>query len=442
MTVRYVPVLRFDLQALGISLPSWEGEHPNRVPFQGVLTRVNEPSTRPPHGAQGHRVLIPAAVAEQAIPSLIGMAIDVSEDLTDHTRQKIGIITSAWLDGHDLRVEGFLYGKDFPDLVERLREERESLGMSYEITQVAVEDEAASIWTLADYVFTGAAILRKRSAAYEQTSLMARRERRSSMTVKALKDLELLRDRISGTIAAMKEDEEDETDEEKAARAAKEHADAEATRRADEDARRRHEDEDAARRRDEEAARRREDETARRQHSQDDEEHEDEEQDVEMLKKLLTRIERRQGGRKQAARRREEDEEDAASVTSLEAAALRRELRQLKAAQELLTDTVTQGFELMTDMAETVKQLATDRPKRGANGGHLEAREEEGERRRRKTMSASESHQFLSKYGLEEGKSYTVAQIDAAFHAAGITDPTQRIAAKHFLEANGQLAAK
>jgi hypothetical protein len=67
LTIKTLPplTLRGDIQAIGITLPVVaEGEHPNARPFSGVLTRVDEPSTRPPCGSQGHRVLIPRQLAE------------------------------------------------------------------------------------------------------------------------------------------------------------------------------------------------------------------------------------------------------------------------------------------------------------------------------------------------------------------------------------------
>ncbi|MGB6133443.1 MAG: hypothetical protein WBG54_16810, partial [Acidobacteriaceae bacterium] len=44
------------VQAMAVLLPEVAG-HPNRMPFSGVLTLVDEPSTRPPSGARGHRVV-------------------------------------------------------------------------------------------------------------------------------------------------------------------------------------------------------------------------------------------------------------------------------------------------------------------------------------------------------------------------------------------------
>jgi hypothetical protein len=161
------------LDAMALEIPEWP-EHPNRVPFSGVLTRVEVPSDRAPSGAAGHRVLLPRAVAEQALGSLLGMAVDYAPGLRGHdTRRKIGVITLAEIVGDRLQVRGYLFGKDFPDVLREMRGRAGRLGMSYEVTDVRVADSAADIWVLEQVVFTGAAILERTAAAYACTSLAA-----------------------------------------------------------------------------------------------------------------------------------------------------------------------------------------------------------------------------------------------------------------------------
>lgn len=148
--------------------------HINRVPFSGVLTRLNEPSTRPPNGARGHRVCIATAVAEHALPTLIGMGVDVDTGFKDHDKRvKVGVITNAYVKDDDLIVEGHLFGKDFANEVDYIKKNKAQLGMSYEIADCDVENEASTIWNLQRFTFTGGAILRKSAAAYQQTSIAA-----------------------------------------------------------------------------------------------------------------------------------------------------------------------------------------------------------------------------------------------------------------------------
>lgn len=159
------------LQAMSVTLPPVEG-HPNRVPFEGVLTTINTPSDKAPAGARGHRVVLTREAAEQAIPSLLGMAVDYRPAWDGHdNRCKIGLLTEATLSGNDLRVRGYLYARDFPDVTEAIRAHApQALGMSYEIANARVENMRAEPWKLTRVTFTGAAVLLREKAAYRGTS--------------------------------------------------------------------------------------------------------------------------------------------------------------------------------------------------------------------------------------------------------------------------------
>ncbi|WP_446745011.1 hypothetical protein [Silvibacterium acidisoli] len=176
------------LEALAVALPEVAG-HPNRIPFEGVLTLIDEPSTRPPSGARGHRVILTRAAATAALPSLIGMAVDYTPSWDGHdARRKCGIITQADIEGNRLKVSGYLFGKDFPEVEEQMRQGATgSMGMSYELADAHVADMNASIWTLTRATFTGAAILLREKAAYRDTSfqLSARRCRTTGITAQA-----------------------------------------------------------------------------------------------------------------------------------------------------------------------------------------------------------------------------------------------------------------
>ena len=78
------------LEAMAVKIPHVE-EHPNRVPFEGVLTVVNTASDKAPAGARGHRVMLTREAAEKALPSLLGMAVDYRPGWDGHdARRKIG----------------------------------------------------------------------------------------------------------------------------------------------------------------------------------------------------------------------------------------------------------------------------------------------------------------------------------------------------------------
>jgi hypothetical protein len=172
------------VESMAIEMPTVQG-HPNRAAFRGVLTVIDAASDKSPLGARGHRVLLTRRAAESAIPSLMGMGLDYSPALDRHdARRKIGVITRADIVGRAIEVGGFLYARDFPEIVreigrpgwmrasepiEKSRSSRVGLGMSYEITDALVEDMTASVWVLNRVTFTGAAVLRRDKAAYGST---------------------------------------------------------------------------------------------------------------------------------------------------------------------------------------------------------------------------------------------------------------------------------
>ncbi len=177
-----------ELRAMAILMPVVDG-HPNRLPFSGTLTFVDRESDNPVGGAKGKKTYIPREVAEAAIPSLLGMAVDFKPQLDGHDKtSKIGIITEAFLDGDEVKIAGFLYAADFPAECERIRAEKDALGFSYE-AQARILDPNADPWVFESCVFTGAAILYKDCAAYTETSLAAQAEEEDAMTPEELKKL-------------------------------------------------------------------------------------------------------------------------------------------------------------------------------------------------------------------------------------------------------------
>lgn len=196
-----VHAVGWQLSAMSLDVPATPG-HPNKMPFTGILTRIDEPSDQPPEGSGGHRILIPKAVAEQALPSLLGMAIDNKADLTGHDNQnKIGVITEAHIDGNAIKVAGFIYAKDFPQAYASIKAEQAKLGMSYEC-DAAVEDPKADPWVATYVIFTGAAVLQKHLAAYTTTSLAASQEA-DAMTPEELKKLNESISALSASVAAI-----------------------------------------------------------------------------------------------------------------------------------------------------------------------------------------------------------------------------------------------
>jgi len=167
-----------EMRAMAVEFPVVHG-HPNRLPFEGVLTLVDVASDKAPSGAKGHRVVLTRAAAEAALPSLLGMAVDYKAGWDGHdARQKCGIITAAELDGQKLTVAGYLFARDFPEMEAKIQGSGAGsnlMGMSYELADAHVADMRAQVWTLTRATFTGAAILLREKAAYRSTSFHVKR---------------------------------------------------------------------------------------------------------------------------------------------------------------------------------------------------------------------------------------------------------------------------
>lgn len=185
-----------ELRAMAVEFPVVHG-HPNRLPFEGVLTLIDTPSDKAPSGARGHRVILTRAAAEAALPSLLGMAVDFKAGWDGHdARQKCGIITAAEIEGNRLTVAGYLFARDFPEMESQFGSQTESklnstlaasrpMGMSYELADAHVADMRASIWTLTRATFTGAAILLREKAAYRGTSFRLKQPASAQRTAAA-----------------------------------------------------------------------------------------------------------------------------------------------------------------------------------------------------------------------------------------------------------------
>ena len=146
--------------------------HPNEAPFTGTLLLVDQPSTKAPNGSEGHRILVPMDVAKRKLKTLIGMGINISDELDRHAPQKkVGVIKKAWIEGNKVMVSGSIWKKDFPNALQKLRSR--GMGMSMELADVLVAEKDADVWKLMDFDFTGCTALYRSAAAYEKTSLAA-----------------------------------------------------------------------------------------------------------------------------------------------------------------------------------------------------------------------------------------------------------------------------
>lgn len=161
-----------------VTVDASSSDHPNKVPFSGVLCRLDEPTDNPPCNSWGmaKQIVIPTKVAVKAMASLNGMGINVAEEFDGHNRKKkIGVMAASAVQGgdsRDLGVQGHLFGKDFPDDVQFIKDNKAILGMSYE-AEIEFENPWAAVLVAKDVTFTGATIMRKDLAACTKTSVAA-----------------------------------------------------------------------------------------------------------------------------------------------------------------------------------------------------------------------------------------------------------------------------
>jgi hypothetical protein len=169
--------------------PTGTMQHPNKVPFTCSLFAVDKPSDAPPQGAGDKLIRISSAVCDQFLNTFegMGMNIDYEDGMSDHeVRFKVGVIVKTFrsLEGMAM-AEGYIYGKDFPDVVATVRYYN-GLSLEYEWPEyqfgTSIEMEAkvttapddAGILDVIEFCGTGAAILFAEAAAYKTTSFAAK----------------------------------------------------------------------------------------------------------------------------------------------------------------------------------------------------------------------------------------------------------------------------
>lgn len=181
--------------AMALNIPEHQ-DHPNKILGEGVLTKLDQPSDAPLGGSNGRRVILPKAIAEQSLSTLLGMPLDFSDDFSSHEKtQNIGSIYEANIEGNDLKIKFYLYGVNFPEQVKRIQAEKHLMGFSYEMANISCDEIGDDLLEITRCTFTGAAVLYKDKAAYKTTSLNAHAE--TSMNEEILKKLEEMTTQIN-----------------------------------------------------------------------------------------------------------------------------------------------------------------------------------------------------------------------------------------------------
>ncbi|OPA77460.1 3-oxoacyl-ACP reductase [Paenibacillus selenitireducens] len=193
-------------------------EHPNKVPFKCALFAVDQPSDGSPHGAGGKKIRISSAVCDKYLQTFVGMAlnIDYVHGMSDHDpRFKVAVIEKAYrsMDGFAW-VEGYIFGKDFPDVVATIRyynslasENQWSeyqFGASLEM-EAAVQDamDTNDVLDVIEFCGTGAAILFADAAAYTTTSFAAKNNSKEVVNTMTPEESKALQDAMIALTASM-----------------------------------------------------------------------------------------------------------------------------------------------------------------------------------------------------------------------------------------------
>lgn len=146
--------------------------------------------------------------------SLTGMAVNVKSGLSGHApKNKVGIIDKVWAgdaleDGAvPVNIEGYLFAKDFPDVVEELQASADELGFSYECDAKLEETtvDGLPVLQVTALVYSGAAILLKDKAAYTRTSLAAEGDETIDMTKEELQAMMDEMADMKGKMASMED---------------------------------------------------------------------------------------------------------------------------------------------------------------------------------------------------------------------------------------------
>ncbi|AIQ70367.1 hypothetical protein [Paenibacillus graminis] len=202
------------------------GSHPNKIPFKCALFAVDQPSDGSPSGADGKLIRISSSVCDQYLQTFVGMAlnIDYTAGMADHDpRFKVAVIDKAYrsMDGYAW-IDGYIYGKDFPDVVATIRYynglaaeynwSEYQFGASLEM-EASVQNAAdmENVLDVMEFCGTGAAILFAEAAAYKTTSFAAKNNKSNKedveMTpeqIKAMEDgMKLLQESMTSMTASV-----------------------------------------------------------------------------------------------------------------------------------------------------------------------------------------------------------------------------------------------
>lgn len=186
-------------------------QHPNKMLWTGIVTRVGLPSNAAPCGTGGKLLIISEEAAKNAAPSMVNMPLNCEwpDDIwfgsspemamTGHdTDNIIGTVISAEVIGDSFVCSGIVWKQNFPDVAFMINNAVESLGFSIEANiNSSTEDDSAV--TVTDITFTGLATLWKKCAAWENTEF----QQLVASRIKTKDDVDMNEDQMKALLEAM-----------------------------------------------------------------------------------------------------------------------------------------------------------------------------------------------------------------------------------------------
>ena len=170
-------------QKLTLGFASYKFEVSNEtncMPFSGVCAYVDRPSEGVPSGAGGKPVAFDKDAMLQALPHMVGQAIncywsaeDTKDVLSGHDRKfKIGVVDKAELHDDEVYIEGHFWDYDFKDECNFIKTAKDAIGFSVDVLIGELEDKGTYL-IAKDIDLIGAAVLFKDLAAFKTTYLAA-----------------------------------------------------------------------------------------------------------------------------------------------------------------------------------------------------------------------------------------------------------------------------
>ena len=210
--------LKFESSDIQVSLTN-DG-HINKLPFIATFMQIDSPSDGTPCGADSP-IILAMEEAQKCVGTMDLMAVDCvwsdwwPEDcMTGHdSRNKIGVVEKAYIEGNEMKMKGFIYALDFPDIAYFIKNATPALGFSMEcIADVETKDDGYEHMT--NVTFTGVAILFQNLAAFEDTYIdylaAAKRKGKEELTEQEKREFmasmkELVETAVSEKIGALEE---------------------------------------------------------------------------------------------------------------------------------------------------------------------------------------------------------------------------------------------